>query len=194
VLKLDENRLAICIADVSGKGVPAALLMANVQASLRASVRDLDSPARVCSIVNGMLCESIAGDKFVTFFCGVLDANARTFLYCNAGHPYPILVSSGVARTLEEGGAVLGVFPTWEYKDSIVDVRSGDRLLLFTDGITEAEGTQDEEFGMERVTAFAGTHAANSAASMNQQLLAQVTEFCGAQFRDDATLLVVAVN
>ncbi len=194
VLKLDENRLAICIADVSGKGVPAALLMANVQASLRASVRDLDSPARVCSIVNGMLCESIAGDKFVTFFCGVLDANARTFLYCNAGHPYPILVSSGVARTLEEGGAVLDVFPTWGYTDSIVDVKSGDRLLLFTDGITEAEGPQGEEFGMERVAAFAETHAANSAVRINQELLAQVTEFCGAQFHDDATLLVLAVK
>jgi sigma-B regulation protein RsbU (phosphoserine phosphatase) len=94
VLKLGENRLAICIADVSGKGVPAALLMANVQASLRASVRDLDSPARVCSIINGMLCNNIGADRFVTFFCGVLDAGTRSFRYCNAGHPYPILVSS----------------------------------------------------------------------------------------------------
>ena len=194
VLKLGDNRLAICIADVSGKGVPAALLMANVQASLRASVRDLDSPARVCSIVNRMLCESIAGDKFVTFFCGVLDAGTRTFRYCNAGHPYPILVSSGVVRTLEQGGAVLGVFPAWTYQDSSLDLSSGDRLLLLTDGITEAEGPNGEEFGMEKVAAFAEAHAANSAARMNQQLLAQVTEFCGAQFRDDATLLVLAVK
>ncbi|HTQ62489.1 MAG TPA: PP2C family protein-serine/threonine phosphatase [Candidatus Solibacter sp.] len=194
VLKLGPNRLAICIADVSGKGVPAALLMANVQASLRASVRDLDSPARVCSIINGMLCESIAADKFVTFFCGVLDAASRTFRYCNAGHPYPILVSSGAVRTLDQNGAVLGVFPTWAYQDSSVDLSSGDRLLLFTDGITEAEGPGGEEFGMEKVAAFAETHAANSAVKMNQQLLAQVTEFCGAHFRDDATLLVVAVK
>jgi sigma-B regulation protein RsbU (phosphoserine phosphatase) len=85
VLRLDDNRLAICIADVSGKGVPAALLMANVQASLRASVHDLDSPARVCGIMNGMLRESIAANKFVTFFCGVLDANTRTFRYCGSG-------------------------------------------------------------------------------------------------------------
>ena len=194
VLKLGENRLAICIADVSGKGVPAALLMANVQASLRASVRDLDSPARVCSIINGMLCKSIAADKFVTFFCGVLDAASRTFRYCNAGHPYPILVSSGAVRTLDQGGAVLGVLPDWTYEDSSVDLISGDRLLLFTDGITEAEGPQGEEFGMEKVAAFAKAHAANSAARINQQLLAQVSDFCGAQFRDDATLLVLAVK
>jgi sigma-B regulation protein RsbU (phosphoserine phosphatase) len=194
VLKLGENQLTICVADVSGKGVPAALLMANVQASLRASVRDLDSPARVCSIINGMLCESIAGDKFVTFFCGVLDAASRTFRYCNAGHPYPILVSSGALRRLDQGGAVLGVLPAWTYQDLWVDLSSGDRLLLFTDGITEAEGPHGEEFGMEKVAAFAKAHAANSAARMNQQLLAQVTEFCGGQFQDDATLLVLAVK
>jgi sigma-B regulation protein RsbU (phosphoserine phosphatase) len=194
VLKLGEDRLAICIADVSGKGVPAALLMANVQASLRASVRDLDSPARVCTIINGMLCESIAADKFVTFFCGVLNAGTRTFRYCNAGHPYPILISGGVVRTLEQGGAVLGVFPAWTYQEWSVDLSSGDRLLLFTDGITEAEGPHGEEFGMERVATFAEDYAADSAASMNRQLLAEVTEFCAAQFHDDATLLVLAVK
>jgi len=194
VLRLDGNRLAICIADVSGKGVPAALLMANVQASLRASVRDLDSPARVCGIVNGMLCESIAANKFVTFFCGVLNANTRTFRYCNAGHPYPILVSAGAAHTLDHGGAVLGVFPAWNYQDSSVNLKSGDRLLLFTDGITEAEDAQGEEFGVERVAAFAKAHASSSAAELNEQLLAQVSDFCGAQFQDDATLVVLAVK
>jgi len=195
VLQLGENQLAICIADVSGKGVPAALLMANVQASLRASVRDLESPARVCSIINGMLCKSIASDKFVTFFYGLVDAASRTFRYCNAGHPYPILVSSGaLPRPLDQGGAVLGVFPGWKYEDSSVDLSSGDKLLLFTDGITEAEGPLGEPFGVEKVAAFAAAHAAHSAARMNQDLLTQVTEFCGAQFQDDATLLVLAVK
>ena len=195
VLLLDRNRLALCIADVSGKGVSAALLMANVQASLRASVRDFDSPARVCSIVNGMLCASIAANKFVTFFCGVLDVRTRTFVYCNAGHPYPILVSAGAAHTLDRaGGAVLGVFPEWNYQESSVDLKSGDRLFLFTDGITEAENAQSEEFGVERVDAFSKAHAASSASELNEQLLAQVSDFYGEQFQDDATLVVLAVN
>jgi sigma-B regulation protein RsbU (phosphoserine phosphatase) len=195
VLRLDSSRLALCIADVSGKGVAAALLMANVQASLRASVRDLDSPARVCGIVNGMLCASIAPNKFVTFFCGVLDANTRAFRYCNAGHSYPILVSAGAAYTLDQGsGAVLGVFPAWNYQDCSVDLKSGDRLLLFTDGITEAEDKQGEEFGVDRVAAFGKAHALSSAAELNEQLLARVSDFCGAQFQDDATLVVLAVN
>jgi len=194
VLRLDGNRLAICIADVSGKGVSAALLMANVQASLRACLRDLDSPARVCGIVNGILCENIAANKFVTFFCGVLDANTRTFRYCNAGHPYPILISAGAVHTLDQSGAVLGVFPSWNYEDFSVNLKSGDKLLLFTDGITEAEDAQGEEFGVKRVAAVGKAYGASSAAELNKQLLAQVSDFCSAQFQDDATLVVLAVN
>jgi sigma-B regulation protein RsbU (phosphoserine phosphatase) len=123
-----------------------------------------------------------------------LDAGTRTFRYCNAGHPYPILVSGGVVRALDQGGAVLGVLPAWTYQEWSVELSSGDRLLLFTDGITEAAGPHGEEFGMERVAAFAKAHSTDSAAKINQQLLAEVTEFCGAQFHDDATLLVLAVK
>lgn len=194
VLRLNGSRLAICIADVSGKGVPAALLMANVQASFRASIGNLESPARLCGIINGMLCESIAANKFVTFFCSVLDADARTFRYCNAGHPYPVLISDGCVHTLDHGGAVLGVFPLWSYEDSIVKLKSGDRLLLFTDGITEAENDKNEEFGVDKVGAFGKAHATSSATELNQLLLARVSDFCDGQFQDDATLVVLAVN
>ena len=82
----------------------------------------------------------------MTFFCGVLDAASRTFRYCNAGHPYPTLVSSGAVRTLDQGGGVLGVFPAWTYQDSSVDLSSGDRLLLFTDGIIEAREAKNSEW------------------------------------------------
>jgi sigma-B regulation protein RsbU (phosphoserine phosphatase) len=194
VLRLGGNRLAVCIADVVGKGVSAALLMANVQATVRAFARDSESPARVCSQVNGVLCENIARAKFVTFFYGVLDSDQRTLQYCNAGHPYPIIVSPDSARQLAESGAVLGVFPDWKYEDSTIRLRTGDRLLLFTDGITEASAADGQEFGEGNLAAIAKKHSASSAGELNKQLLAHVTEYCGGLFQDDATLMVIAAN
>lgn len=95
---------------------------------------------------------------------------------------------------LEQGGAVLGVFPAWTYEDSTVELRAGDRLLLFTDGITEASNADGQEFEEARIAAFANANCALSASELNSRLLAKVTEFCSAQFRDDATLLVIAAN
>ena len=194
VLRLDKSRLAICVADVVGKGVSAALLMANVQAMVRAYARDSESPAWMCNRVNEVLCGNIAADKFVTFFYGVLDSDKRTFEYCSAGHPAPLLVSSGSMQRLRGGGAVLGVFPSWKYEDSMVELRRGDRLLLFTDGITEASGPLDQEFGEENLAEFARANSANSAFELNRRVLAQVTVFCGGKFQDDATLLVIAAT
>ena len=203
VLRLGENRLAICIADVVGKGVSAALLMANVQATVRAFARRgasrhappaANSPAWVCSRVNSVLCGNIAAEKFVTFFYGVLDADKRTLQYCNAGHPSPLLVSVDSVRQLAPGGAVLGVFPTWKYEDSTISLSLRDRLLLFTDGITEAARPDGQEFGEDNIAALAKAHSASSASELNSRVLAKATDFCGGQFQDDATLLVIAVN
>ena len=194
VLRLGDHRLGICIADVAGKGVSAALLMANVQAAVRAFANDSESPAQLCSKVNSLLHENIAIGKFVTFLYGILDAETRTFQYCNAGHLYPILFSAGSVRMLDEGGAVLGVFPTWNYEDSMIELRAGDRLLLFTDGITEASDGDGREFEETSIATFAKSNAALSASELNSQLLARVTAHCGAQFHDDATLLVIAAS
>jgi sigma-B regulation protein RsbU (phosphoserine phosphatase) len=130
----------------------------------------------------------------VTFLYGILDGNARTFQYCNAGHLYPIVVSDGFVAIPEEGGAVLGVFPAWKYEDSTIELRAGDRLLLFTDGITEASDADGREFEEAGIATFAQTNIALSAAELNSRLLALVTAYCGAQFHDDATLLVIAAN
>jgi len=194
VLPLGDHKLGICIADVSGKGVSAALLMANVQAAVRAYANESESPAQVCGKVNRLLCENIATGKFVTFLYGILDGDERSFQYCNAGHLYPILVSRGSVGMLEQGGAVLGVFPAWTYEDSVIDLMAGDRLLLFTDGITEASDTNGQEFEETRIAAFAKANATLSASELDNRLLAQVTDFCGAHFQDDATLLVIAAD
>jgi sigma-B regulation protein RsbU (phosphoserine phosphatase) len=130
----------------------------------------------------------------VTFLYGVLDGDAHTFQYCNAGHLYPILVSAGASRSLEQGGAVLGVFPDWRYEDATIEMKTGDRLLLFTDGITEASDASGQEFEETRIAAFAQGNRTLSASELNSRLLAEVTSFCGAQFQDDATLVVIAAD
>ena len=105
-----------------------------------------------------------------------------------------LLVSADSLRQLALGGPVLGVFPSWEYQDALAELRSGDRLFLFTDGITEASESDGQEFGDENVAAFAKAHLRQSASELNRRLLAQVTDFCHSQFQDDVTLLVVAVD
>jgi sigma-B regulation protein RsbU (phosphoserine phosphatase) len=199
VMRLGTHRLGICIADVAGKGVSAALLMANVQAAVRAFANNCESPSLLCGKVNSLLHENIATGKFVTFLYGILNSETRTFQYCNAGHLYPILVSGAssrmpVARTLEQGGAVLGVFPSWDYEDACIALKAGDRLLLFTDGITEASDADGNEFDESGIATFATANAALSASELNRRLLAQVTAYCSGQFQDDATLLVIAAN
>jgi phosphoserine phosphatase RsbU/P len=193
VIKLSETKLGICIADVVGKGISAALLMANVQASVRAFASESVTPSSLCIRVNSVLCANIGSGKFVTLFYGVLDAEHNLLQYANAGHPRPILIDeSGETKELENGGALLGVFPDWKYEDSAVRLEVGDRLLLFTDGITEASGRDGEEFGEERLTSLMRNHAGESAPALKAALLAGVRSYCGSQFSDDATLIVVA--
>jgi sigma-B regulation protein RsbU (phosphoserine phosphatase) len=193
VIRLSETKLAVCIADVVGKSVSAALLMANVQASVRAFATEVVSPATLCSRVNSVLCSNISSGKFVTLFYGVLDAERRTFCYSNAGHLLPILLrESGKVGQLKDGGAVLGVFPDWKYEESNLQLEPGDRLLLFTDGITEAELDGREEFGEQRLIESAQRHVDQSAAELKSHLLEDVKRFCKSQFRDDATLIVIS--
>jgi sigma-B regulation protein RsbU (phosphoserine phosphatase) len=195
VIRLSDDRLAICLADVVGKGVSAALLMANVQATVRAYARVDATPDWVCSRVNEVLCSNIASDKFVTFFYGVLNTESRALEYCNAGHLQPIAVSSnGTSRSLAEGGAVLGVFSAWKYHTASHQFGSGDRLLLFTDGITEATRADGEEFGEERLVLASRAAHLQAPDEFNASLMSEVRTFCGNHLHDDATLLVVSVH
>jgi sigma-B regulation protein RsbU (phosphoserine phosphatase) len=193
VIRLGKDKLAICIADVVGKGVAAALLMANVQASVRAFAAETASPAYVCSRINSVFCANIASGKFVTLFYGVLDASTRMLQYTNAGHLRPILIgSNGNVKHLENDGALMGVFPDWKYENSTVELDPGNVLMLFTDGITEAMDSDGEEFGEERLIQAARNPVGQSIEDLQAHLLSSVKEFCNFRMRDDATLILLA--
>ncbi len=194
VIRLSDDKLGICVADVVGKGISAALLMANVQASVRAFASESASPSRLCTNINSVLCANLACGKFVTLFYGVLDASSRTLRYTSAGHLRPILIdSNGRVNHLESGGALLGVFPDWKYEDVTLDLKPGDLLLLFTDGITEAMTPEGKEFGEDRLIAAATASTGQSLHDLQLQLLGEVKSFCHDQMSDDATLILVTL-
>ena len=195
VLKFGDNDIGLCIADVSGKGMPAALLMSNVQATVKAFAAATISPAALCHKVNGVVSANIAGDKFITLFYCRIDAGNSRLVYSNAGHNAGILVRrDGTVERLERGGTVLGPFPDCDYEEVDIEVGSGDRVLLFTDGVTEVRNAADEEFGDERLIDLLIAGRGLTAAQIRQQVMAAVAEFSGGNFHDDATLIVALVE
>ena len=194
-LSFGEGRLAVSIADVVGKGIPAALLMSNLQAAVRAFASDGVAPADLCQQVNRILCGNIAEGRFISFFYSVVDTAARTLTYANAGHYPPIVVrAAGDVERLTEGGPVLGVFNDGTYEQGSVQLGTGDRIILFTDGITEARNAGDEEFGEERLIAAAVQHRSQDAQSLERILFDEVSAFTNGTYQDDATLIVLGVD
>jgi sigma-B regulation protein RsbU (phosphoserine phosphatase) len=195
VLKFDEDTAALCIADVVGKGMPAALLMSNLQAAVRSSAEATIRPDEFCKKVNHIICSNIGSGRFITFFYCILDAANRTLSYTNAGHCPPVLLhQDGTYDRLRAGGAVLGAFSDWEYECEQVELRSGDRLVLFTDGVSEARTADGEEFGEERLVRLLLGNINETAAGLQSRILTAVSDFTGGDFQDDATLLVVSVE
>ena len=138
-IPLPDNNLGLAIADVSGKGLPASLIMASVRAFLRAQVDNVYYLYEVIRRINLMICRDTKVGEFVTLFYGVLDAKSRRFTYCNAGHPAPLLLRDGkVTELAASDNMVLGVACDEEYKQYLVDLKKGDLLLLYTDGVTDA--------------------------------------------------------
>ncbi|HWS95796.1 MAG TPA: PP2C family protein-serine/threonine phosphatase [Candidatus Methylomirabilis sp.] len=195
VLALDQDRLAICIGDVVGKGITAALLMANLQAAFRAFATADASPASVCGKLNTFMCGNVASGKFISFFYCIVDARDRSIAYENAGHcPAQLVRRSGETVSLYGEGAVLGVLPDWNYRNNRLQLQSGDRLVLFTDGVTEAENSYGTEFGEDRVVQALQDSAGRSAEEVRRTLMEAVTGYCSGNFRDDATVVVLAVQ
>lgn len=195
VLPFDGEICGLCIADVAGKGLPAALLMSNLQAAVRGLASPSLSPEALCARLNALLCRNIASDRFVTLFYAHLDGPARQLRYVSAGHNPPfVLHRDGSHERLREGGLVLGVFANQSFKSGTVQLQSGDRMVLYTDGVTEASNSEDEEFGEERVLQVLQQDPTQTAMEIQKNILQAAAQFSRGPWQDDATLLVVAVN
>ncbi|HEV8428735.1 MAG TPA: SpoIIE family protein phosphatase [Pyrinomonadaceae bacterium] len=193
--KLNESQAALCVADVAGKGFPAALLMSNMQAALKSQASENTSPGELCVKLNGIMCGNTPLRKFISCFYGELDISRRQLTYTNAGHNPPILMrSNGECIRLEEGGCVVGVFADSIYSEQEIQFYAGDKLLLFTDGVTEARDELGEEFGEQRLQDCLRSYRGHNAAELRTSILNEVKQFCSDNFDDDAALMVVIAD
>ena len=195
VLPFEGETCGLCIADVAGKGLPAALLMSNLQAAVRGLASPSLPPEDLCARLNVLLCRNMASDRFVTLFYGHLDGPARRLRYVSAGHNPPfVLHADGSHERLREGGGVLGVFTTQAFRSGVAQLQSGDRLVLFTDGVTEACNADEQEFGEERLLTVLQENRRRGPGEIQKEILLAVSAFSSGIWRDDATLLVVGVS
>jgi sigma-B regulation protein RsbU (phosphoserine phosphatase) len=194
-IMLDSGTLAFCIADVAGKGLPAAIVMSNIQAAVRAYAPGTRSPAALCKQLNRMIFENTQTTRFVSLFYGIFDTRSRTVVYTNAGHVPPILArEDGSSETLTEGGTVLGPFSDSLYHEASVTLDSGDHLVLLTDGITEAANSDGREFAEDgRITRLLLENRGLTSAKLRDTLLDAVTSFSAQDLQDDATLMILSI-
>ncbi|HLR33681.1 MAG TPA: PP2C family protein-serine/threonine phosphatase, partial [Fodinibius sp.] len=194
-LETPEQNLLFAIADVTGKGMPAALLMANLQAMLHVLLPTDISLAEATAQVNDIIHRNTPSDKFITFFWGIFHPQDRTFTYVNAGHNPPLLFKKDGPRPqeLQEGGLILGAMPTMTpYNEQQVMLEKDDLLIFYTDGVTEAMNPkQTEEFGEERLINCILAHRRQPSRQIKQAIIGEVRQFAGSLQSDDLTLIVV---
>lgn len=190
---LDENRLGVVIGDVSGKGVPAALLMAVTRSLLRACALRGGEPGACLEEVNRLLIRDTTAERFVTLFYAVLDAEQGNVRFANAGHNPPFLLhAGGTVEPLGGAGLLAGVLPDSRYPTRTADLQPGDRLFLYTDGVSEALNPQQEQFSEERLQHLLSEACDDSPAALIERVVEAVRRFsAGAPQSDDITALAV---
>jgi phosphoserine phosphatase RsbU/P len=196
VIKLSEAKFIIAVGDVSGKGTPASLLMANLQAMIRALVPLGLSLSELTKRVNDLIFESTGNDRFITFFWGAINPNSNTFNFVNAGHNPPILLRrDGTIERLEVGGLLLGIMKTVvPYQEGDIQLNAGDTLVLFTDGVSEAMNSDGVEYGEEKLLSVIQLNRNAMADVLMNKIVASVQEYSGAYQSDDITMVVIKVS
>ena len=194
LLQLGEHEIAVCIGDVAGKGMPAALLMSGLQAAVRASASD--SPRDLCERVRRVVVSSLSGGRFVTFFYATIDTAAMRLRWCNAGHNAPVLArADGTTVRLAEGGPAFSrLFRDDRYEEKEIAIGAGDRLVLFTDGVSEAAGGDGEMFGEGRLEELIAGRRELGARELQNHIVDAATAHSGGELDDDLTLVVVAIH
>ncbi|HEY8668614.1 MAG TPA: SpoIIE family protein phosphatase [Tepidisphaeraceae bacterium] len=197
-IQLADDNVGLVVADVSGKGVPASLIMASVRAFLRAEVDYLFYLYEIMRRINLMLCRDTKPSEFVTLIYGVIDARNRRLTYCNAGHPPALVLRKGRIIELTSENMVLGVEPDENYKQSVIDLQRGDLILMYTDGLPDAMNFQQETFGRQRVVQAyqaGGAIAGATAQTVADSILWEVRKFVGMTKRtDDVTMIVARIT
>ncbi len=195
-IRIGEDRLGMVIADASGKGMPAALMITQTQAIIRSEVNNGSPIAAMLRNTNQQLVEATSAEKYVTLFYGELDVRRREFHYVNAGHNYPILVrADGSVELLKAGGPVVGAFPSMEYESSTVKLESDDLLFLFTDGLSEAMDNREVEYGEERIRKFVSERRRENPQTIMEAILEDVrTHDPTYPPQDDTTIVALKMN
>ncbi len=194
-LALTGGQLGLAIADISGKGIPAALLMASLQASVRGESQNADDVAKLMTNVNRLVYEVSPASRYATFFYSQFDPGTRRLTWSNGGHNPPILLRGGEVILLETGGPVVGLFPQSCYRQDAIVLQAGDLLILYTDGMSEAENPREEEWGEDALIAAARTCADLPPAEMIKSILSAADKFAdGAPQHDDMTLVIAQVQ
>jgi sigma-B regulation protein RsbU (phosphoserine phosphatase) len=201
---MDDARLHIIVGDISGKGISAALLMANLQAAIRNQMMALKEPesndpeaslAAFMKQLNRQIYQNSPSEKYVTLFALRYDALRRRLSYCNAGHLPPYLLMNGSTTRLESGGTVLGMFEEANYSSASVELPAGAMLAIFTDGIADAVNAEDEEFGEDRLLETLRESVSETPEDIYQQVIRRVRQWQGAaKQQDDITLIVAKTN
>ena len=190
---LPAGEIAVVIADVSGKGVAAALLMPSIEVALRMNAPRFPSTSDLLQLFNNVVCQVTSGLRFISLFYGKLYPQSGSLEYTNAGHNPPLLIRAGTDPSpLDKGGPVLGVLPDSKYESAKISLRQGDVLVLYTDGAVEAENPAGEQYSAERLSKTVGSHLQQNASELIETIYGSVTQFRETKaLADDLTLVVV---
>ncbi|HET6349547.1 MAG TPA: PP2C family protein-serine/threonine phosphatase [Candidatus Krumholzibacteria bacterium] len=190
-IMVDDRFLVVVVADVSGKGIPASLLTATLQATVRTGADAQIDPPRMLDRLNRLIYQNTSASEFATAFYGVVDTHRGTLRYANAGHEFPFVVSGGRAQQLEESGIVLGCLADFSYSEYEVPMPQGGALVVFTDGVTDSESRAGESYGSTRLRTLLESDGCGSARDLCRRVIEDVRTFGDGENQDDLTLVVL---